>query len=254
MNAPKLLLPGWAAPTGIRAVCTLRGGGVSRAPYQSLNLGAHVGDDAVAVAANRASVHRSLQLPSEPLWLSQVHGRRVVLADGIDGLPAQPPQGDAAISSRPGRVLAVMVADCLPVLLCRRDGAGVAVAHAGWRGLAAGVLEAAVAAFGVPAEQLLAWLGPAIGQEHFEVGDEVRSAFCDRDPEAASAFLPNPRGRWQCSLHALARRRLRRAGVLTIDGDPRCTYADSESFYSYRRDGATGRFAALIWIAADRSP
>ncbi len=254
MSEPQLLLPAWPAPAGVRAACTLRGGGASRAPYESLNLGAHVGDEPQAVAANRASVCRLLRLPSEPLWLSQVHGRRVVLADDIDESSVQAPEGDAAISSRPGRVLAVMVADCLPVLLCRRDGAAVAVAHAGWRGLAAGVLEAAVTAFGVPAEQLVAWLGPAIGQEHFEVGDEVRSAFCDGDPEAASAFLPNPRGRWQCSLHALARRRLRRAGVRSIDGDPRCTYADAESFYSYRRDGATGRFAALIWIAHGPSP
>lgn len=250
---PQFLMPAWPAPAMVRAACTLRGGGVSRAPYESLNLGEHVGDEQEAVADNRASVRRSLQLPSEPLWLSQVHGSHVIVAERIDGPSTDAPRGDAAITSQPGRVLAVMVADCLPVLLCRRDGAGVAVAHAGWRGLVAGVLEATVAAFGVPGEQLLAWLGPAIGQEHFEVGDEVRSAFCDRDAGAASAFLMNSRRRWQCDLHALARQRLQRAGVTSIDAAARCTYADAESFYSHRRDGVCGRFAALIWIASARA-
>jgi YfiH family protein len=244
------LQPEWPAPPAVRAACTLRSGGRSAAPYASLNLGAHVGDDAAAVAGNRQRLRAALGLPAEPLWLAQVHGTCVVDADraGLD--VATVPRADAAITRHRGRVLAVLVADCMPVLLCRRDGAAVAVAHAGWRGLAAGILEATVEALATPGEQLLAWLGPAIGPMHFEVGAEVRAAFCDGDAEAAQAFRVNARGRWQCDLRGLARRRLERLGLQSIHVDERCSYAQADCFFSHRRDGVTGRFAALIWIDA----
>ncbi|MFI4869302.1 MAG: peptidoglycan editing factor PgeF [Steroidobacterales bacterium] len=252
MTAPGTLQPDWPAARGVRAAFTLRTGGVSTGAYASLNLGARLGDDAFAVAENRRRVAAELVLPAEPLWLSQVHGTTVVDADDHRS-GAAAPQGDAAVTRLPGRVLAVLVADCLPVLLARRDGAAVAVAHAGWRGLAAGVLEATTAAIGGAGDELLAWLGPAIGPAHFEVGEEVRTAFCERDAHAAAAFAPNERGRWQCDLHRLARQRLSALGLRSIHGEPRCTYAQAGSFYSFRRDGVTGRMAALIWIDA-RSP
>jgi len=257
MSSLVLLLPKWPAPGRVRAAFTLRAGGVSDGPYASLNLGRHVGDDALAVAENRRRVTSALQLPAEPLWLTQVHGTTVLAVDNLTSsaawaaapLPGDPtPTADAALTRRSGRVLAVQVADCLPVLLAQRDGDAVAIAHAGWRGLAAGVLEATVAAFGVPGAQLHAWLGPAIGPDHFEVGEEVRAAFCAHAGEAASAFVRNERGRWQCNLRQLARQRLYGLGVASIHGEPRCTYSEPDAFYSFRRDGATGRMAALIWL------
>jgi polyphenol oxidase len=252
--SPAWLQPQWPAPAAIRAVCTQRAGGISAAPFASLNLGAHVGDDPQAVDENRRRLRDSLALPAEPLWLSQLHGVRVFDADRADiETSSKPPSADAAITRIAGRVLAILVADCMPVLLCRRDGGAVAAAHAGWRGLSGGVLEATVEALATPAEQLLAWLGPGIGPEHFEVGAEVRDAFCQPDPEATHAFRVNERGRWQCDLHALARRRLQRLGVRDIHGPARCTYTEQRSFFSYRRDGVTGRFAALIWLASDRA-
>ncbi len=249
MTTPGMLQPDWPVARGVRAVFTLRTGGVSAGRYASLNLGARLGDDALAVAENRRRVAGELALPAEPLWLSQVHGTTVVDADHQRaGAPA--PQGDAAVTRRAGRVLAVLVADCLPVLLARRDGAAVAVAHAGWRGLAAGVLEATIAAIGGAGDELLAWLGPAIGPAHFEVGEEVRWAFCGRDASAADAFAPNERGRWQCDLQRLAHQRLWALGLRSIHSEPRCTFGEAGSFYSFRRDGITGRMAALIWIDA----
>jgi YfiH family protein len=246
ISAPALLRPEWPTPLAVRAAFTLRTGGVSTGRYASLNLGGHVGDASRAVAENRRRLAAELQLPAEPLWLSQVHGTAVLAADEWNGAP---PQADAAVTRRPGCVLAVLVADCLPVLLARRDGGAVAVAHAGWRGLAAGVIEAAIAALGAGGEELLAWLGPAIGPAHFEVGEEVRAAFCRHDARAAEAFVGNTRGRWQCDLPLLARQRLAALGVSGVHGGDRCTYRESEAFYSYRRDGATGRMAALIWLA-----
>jgi YfiH family protein len=253
MTSLALLLPNWPAPGRVRAAFTLRAGGVSDGAYASLNLGRHVGDDALAVAENRRRVISGLQLPAEPLWLTQVHGSTVLAADALPPdhapLPGDPtPSADAALTRRSGRVLVVQVADCLPVLLAQRDGAAVAIAHAGWRGLAAGVLEATVAAFGVAGAELHAWLGPAIGPDHFEVGEEVRAAFCAHAGEAASAFVRNERGRWQCNLRQLARQRLYALGVESIHGEPRCTYSESDAFYSFRRDGVTGRMAALIWL------
>lgn len=245
----------WLPPAGVRAAFTLRTGGVSAAPYDSFNLAAHVGDDAAAVASNRSTLRVATGLPGEPAWLQQVHGVAVV---DLNGSPAEVVPGDASITAQAGQVCAIQVADCLPVLLARRDGTRVGAAHAGWRGLAAGVLEATVAAIrsGAPAEGsaggdagLVAWLGPAISQPHFEVGDEVRAAFLAHSEAAGSAFQRNARGRWQCDLVALARQRLAAAGVSEIAGGGWCTYGDRERFYSYRRDGQCGRMAALIWRA-----
>jgi YfiH family protein len=237
------LTPDWPAPPGVRALATLRAGGVSTGRYASLNLAAHVGDDAVAVAENRAQLQAAVPLPSEPVWLDQVHGIRVVELESV----ARPGPADAAITRAAGRVCAVLTADCLPVLFASRDGAVVGAAHAGWRGLAAGVLEATVVALGVPATALIAWLGPAIGPRHFEVGAEVREAFLRDDAGAEEAFERNLRGRFQADLTQLARRRLARCGLMGIFGGTGCTYREAERFFSHRRDGITGRQATLIW-------
>jgi hypothetical protein len=238
-----LLLPQWSAPRAVRSACTLRTGGVSAPPYDSLNLAGHVGDEPAAVRENRRRVSAALALPGEPLWLEQVHGTRVADADSA-GAPAA---ADAAVSRQSGRVLAIQVADCLPVLLASDDGAVVAAAHAGWRGLAAGVLEATVAAMQVEPRRIAAWLGPAIGPAHFEVGEEVRAAFLAHDALAAEGFVRNARGRWQCDLLRLARRRLAALGLPEPGAAGLCTYAARERCFSYRRDGRTGRMAALIW-------
>lgn len=237
-----LLIPDWPVPARVRAVVTTRAGGVSAVPFDALNLGDHVGDEPAAVAENR----RRLQalLGCRPAWLSQVHGVTVVQAD-----PAQVLEADASWSATPGIACAIMTADCLPVLFCDRAGARVAAAHAGWRGLAAGVLEASVAALGCPPGEVLAWLGPAIGPQAFEVGAEVREAFVSRHAEAAAAFVPstNP-GRYMADLYHLARIRLARVGVTAVYGGGLCTFGDAERFYSYRREPRTGRLASLIWL------
>lgn len=236
------IVPDWPAPVGVRALVTTRSGGVSLPPYDSLNLGDHVGDAAAAVANNRARLQRLL--PSGPRWLEQVHGTVVANADRGDGLR----QADAAVAREAGVVCAIMTADCLPVLFCDDTGAVVAAAHAGWRGLAAGVLEATVARMGVAPSSVLAWLGPAIGPGAFEVGGEVRDAFQRVDPEAGIAFVSTAQpGKWMADIFALARRRLMRAGVVRVYGGGVCTHADPARFYSYRRDGVTGRFASLVW-------
>jgi YfiH family protein len=241
----------WAAPPGVRAGVTTRAGGVSAGPRATLNLGSHVGDDPAAVAENRRRVRESLALPSEPLWLQQVHGTDVVVHDGSAALAreAAGPRADAAVAFEPGRVLAVLTADCLPVVLASRDGARLGVAHAGWRGLAGGVVENTVAALGVRGDELVAWLGPAIGPAAFEVGPEVREAFVADDAAASSAFAPNARGRWQADLYALARRRLARLGVRDVAGGGACTYTDAERWFSFRRDRDGGRMATLAWLA-----
>jgi YfiH family protein len=240
------LTPAWPAPAPVRAAFTLRGGGVSAAPCATLNVGAHVGDAPAAVHENRRRVREALGLPGEPLWLEQVHGTAVCEADAHTA--AGPPRADAVIARAPGRVAVIQVADCLPVLLAARDGSAVAAAHAGWRGLAAGVLEATVGKLGGEPAALLAWLGPGIGRAHFEVGVEVRAAFLRHDAAAAAAFSVNARGRWQCDLVALARQRLRALGVRDVFGGDWCTYEDRARFFSYRRDGRCGRMAALIWL------
>lgn len=241
------LAPDWAAPPAVHAHFTLREGGVSAGAFASLNLGAHVGDSAAAVLENRQRVRARLGLPADPVWLEQVHGADVLELDGTG--TQRPAPADAVIARHAGRVCAVQVADCMPVLFAARDASAVAVAHAGWRGLAAGVLKATVMRLGVEPRQLLAWLGPAISAPHFEVGDEVRAAFAARDPGATVAFTPNARGRWQCDLTALARRQLEALGVMDVSGGTWCTYADPARFFSFRRDGRCGRMAALIWLA-----
>jgi polyphenol oxidase len=243
-NSIALIRPDWPAPARVRAAFTLRTGGVSRFPYDSLNLGARVGDDAESVRENRQRVRMQLQLPAEPAWLEQVHGTRIADLDCGDVSPA-----DGLITRQAGRVCAVQVADCLPVLFAAHDGSAVAAAHAGWRGLAAGVLEATVAKLAIAPTRLSAWLGPAIGREHFEVGEEVRTAFVARDAGAAAAFSGNARGRWQCDLVALARRRLCALGVHDPCGGEWCTFADPARFFSFRREGRCGRMAAFIWLA-----
>lgn len=241
-----LLAPEWNAPATVRAACTLRTGGVSAGPFASLNLGLHVGDDPAAVAENRRRLGAALALPREPCWLAQAHGTRVADVDA----EAAPAPADAAVTRASGRVLAIQVADCLPVLLASDDGAVVAAAHAGWRGLAAGVLEATVAAMQCDPRRISAWLGPAIGARHFEVGAEVRAAFLARDARAAEGFIRNTRGRWNCDLLWLARARLAALGVSAVSAANVCTYDQPLQCFSYRRDGRTGRMAALIW----RSP
>ena len=252
MSAPggtplEVITPNWPAPPGVRAAFTLRTGGVSAPPCDSLNVGVHVGDAGAAVTENRRRVRTQLRLPAEPLWLEQVHGTEVADLDVLSGQASEPLTADAAIARRAGSVCVMQVADCMPVLFAARDGRAVAAAHAGWRGLAAGVLEATVARLAVAPGGLIAWLGPAIGPAHFEVGGEVRAAFLAHDAAAAQAFSPNSRGRWQCDLGALARRRLSAAGVSAVFGGDWCTYADPLRFFSYRRDGQCGRMAALIW-------
>ena len=235
--------PDWPAPPRVRALVTTRRGGVSNGPYASLNLGTRVGDDAQAVRENRA--HLRAALPSEPKWLQQVHGSDVVEADGADAETC----ADAAFTRTPDVVCTVQIADCLPVLLCDRAGTSVAAAHAGWRGLSAGVLERAVAALPGAPKDFIAWLGPAIGPRKFEVGGDVLAAFTSSDPEAAAAFEPLHEGKWLADLYALARLRLGRAGVSNVFGGGFCTFADPQRFFSHRRDRVTGRHAACIWIA-----
>jgi hypothetical protein len=245
VTAVGYLTPDWPAPAGVRAAFTLRSGGVSTSPFDSLNVGTHVGDRPEAVDENRRRIGRELALPGEPAWLEQAHGKEVA---NLDRAPATA-RADASVTHVAGRICAVQVADCLPVLLAARAGSAVAAAHCGWRGLAGGVLEATVRALGVPADELYAWLGPAIAPGAFEVGAEVRTAFLDQDARAASAFKGNSRGRWQCDLFELARQRLAILGVAAVFGGGVCTYSDAQRFYSYRRDGRCGRMAALIWLA-----
>lgn len=241
----------WPAPAGVRGGSTLRGGlGVSPPPFDTLNLGGHrlpAGDTAAHVLANRRALVEALDLPSAPRWLRQVHGTAVLDADAGD---LDEPEADAAVTRRAGVVLAVLHADCLPLLLCSDDGAVLGAAHAGWRGLAAGVIESTVAAMRVPGERLIAWLGPAAGPSHYEVGEEVRAAFVDADAGAASAFVPTRPGHWHMDLYALAQLRLAALGVTAVQGGERCSIGEPGAFFSHRRDGRTGRMASLLWREA----
>lgn len=243
MSSIECIVPQWPAPPTVGAATTTRRGGVSRGAWRSLNLAAHVDDDADAVTENRARLARTLDLPAEPLWLDQVHGTAVRIA-GVDTDAC----ADACFADRRGVVCAVLTADCLPVLLCDAQGTAVAAVHAGWRGLLAGVIEKALQCFSARRQDLMAWLGPAIGPNAFEVGDEVRSAFVDLDAAAARCFTGNRPGHWLADLYGLARLRLQHAGVDSVYGGELCTYSDSARFYSYRRDGVTGRMASLIWL------
>jgi YfiH family protein len=238
---PDWIVPDWPAPAGVKAFVTTRAGGVSIGPYAGLNLGLRTDDNPRAVEANRQRLRA--ELPGEPKWLRQVHGADVVDADALAGVP----EADAAYARDPNTVCAVLVADCIPVLLADRAGSAVAVAHAGWRGLARGVLERVIERMARPPGELLAWLGPGIGPAAFEVGADVREAFLAGDAGAEAAFTPRSPGKWMADLFLLARRRLARCGVESVHGGQLCTHSDPRRFYSYRRDGATGRMAALIW-------
>ena len=238
---PDWIVPDWPAPANVRAFITTRAGGISQGPYSSLNLGLRTGDDAQAVAANRERLRAAL--PQEPRWLRQVHGHTVVDADAL----SDSPEADAAVARRPDTVCAVMVADCIPVLLADRAGTTVAIAHAGWRGLASGVIEKTVERMALSPEGLLAYLGPGIGPRSFEVGADVRDAFLARDPRSEPAFTPRAPGKWLADLFALARQRLGAIGITNVYGGGHCTYSDPQRFFSYRRERTTGRMAALIW-------
>lgn len=241
-----LIRPHWPAPVNVEACFTTRAGGESEGVYAGLNLGAHVSDDPLRVAGNRARLRQTLALASEPVWLNQVHG---IAVHPVTDLPDDAvPTADAAVTRQRGVALTVMTADCLPVLLCDRQGSVVATAHAGWRGLCQGVLAATIEAMAVTPDEILAWMGPAIGPQAFEVGDEVRAAFIAHDPAAEAAFRPHLPGKWWADLFLLARQRLQALGVQAIYGGDTCTVSDPARFYSYRRDGQTGRMAGLIWL------
>lgn len=249
----EVLRPDWPAPANVRALVTSRRGGASTPPWNGLNLALHVGDDPAAVAANRRLLRDASGLPAEPLWLDQVHGTRVL---ALDGQPAADRLADAAVTRTAGIACAVMTADCLPVLLCDRRGTVVAACHAGWRGLAAGVLRNTVAAMGAASAEILAWLGPAIGPRCFEVGSEVMAACLAQAIDDShrdfipGCFSPSPTapGKLLADLYALARAELRSLGVDAVFGGGLCTVTDGDNWYSYRRDGVTGRMASLIWL------
>ncbi len=240
------IVPDWPAPANVKALITTRHGGVSQGPYAGLNLGDHVGDLLAHVVENRALLQR--HVPVTPRWLTQVHGVRVVDASRVaDGIEA-----DAAHTRSTDIACAVLTADCLPLLVCDRAGAQVAAIHAGWRGLNLGVIEKTIDAMGEEPSALLVYLGPAIGPRRYEVGDEVRDAFIALDPGIASAFVAKENGKWLANLYELARQRLHKLGIEQIFGGDYCTVEDAARFYSYRRDGATGRMASLIWLEASQ--
>jgi YfiH family protein len=233
----------WPAPDGIVAGCTTRGGGVSDGAFTSLNLGAHVGDSIDQVRENRRRFALHCELPAEPLWLEQVHGTTVA----VEPESGHPAVADAVLTRKADTVCAVMTADCLPVLFVSTSGDEIAATHAGWRGLCNGVLENTLREFRAPASNILAWLGPAISQNHFEVGDEVRQAFVGQENRATDHFVANDNGRWQADLYGLARLRLAKAGVQHTYGGDACTYGDTRRFFSYRRDGHCGRMASFVF-------
>lgn len=245
----------WLAPPGVRALTTTRHGlGVSQAPFDSFNLGIRCGDDADAVIENRRHLDLALGLPSAPRWLRQVHGTEVVrFAPSLqarEGVEAEP-EADAVVTSTPGTVLAILTADCLPVVFAARDGSEIAAAHAGWRGLADGMLEATVAAMNTPVDDIVAWLGPAAGPDAYEIGVEVFEAFVARDAGASAAFAQARPGHWKVDLYALARRRLAAVGVIDVHGGDLCTISDPARFFSHRRDQRSGRMATLAWRDRD---
>lgn len=243
------ITPNWPAPSNVKALQTTRIGGISQAPYASLNLGAHVNDDAIAVTKNRQLL--SPYLPSEPVWVNQVHGLNVIDAATSSCLQ----DADASFTIKPNVVCVTMTADCLPVLLCDKSGTVVAAVHAGWRGLCDGVIEAAIQKMQVPPTEILAWLGPAIGPNVFEVGSDVREQFVEKDSQATLAFKPldnRVADKWLCDLYLIAKQHLNKLGVTEIYGagvnEDFCTYTDEIRFFSFRRDNVTGRMASLIWL------
>ena len=240
-----MLRPDWSAPASVAACVTLRSAsvGVSAPPFDRFNLGTNAGDEPANVARNRTQLRTLARLPSEPRWLKQVHGTRVLRFAAADAPAADAPEADASVTSDAGVVLAILTADCLPVVFAASDGSEVGAAHAGWRGLAAGVLESTVAAMRAPPDALVAWLGPAAGPDSYEVGDEVRAAF----PGHEASFSATRPGHWRVDLYAIARARLAAVGVTRVGGGGFDTIADRERFFSYRRDGRTGRMATLVW-------
>ncbi len=242
----------WPAPSRVHAITTTRHGlGVSKPPFDAFNLGIRNGDEVDAALANRAALREALDLPAAPHWLKQVHGTTVLRFDEAAPARAIEPEADAAVTSTPGVVLAILTADCLPAVFAARDGREVGAAHAGWRGLAAGVLEATVRAMATSPDAIMAWLGPAAGPCAYEIGEEVRDAFLAHSPEAERAFAPTRPGHWKIDLYALARQRLRAAGIQDADihGGDRCTISEPQHFFSHRRDGPSGRIATLAWMA-----
>lgn len=242
MPEPGVFVPDWPLPPNVRAASTTRAGGCSRAPYGSFNLGDHVGDRPQAVARNRDLLCEALALARAPAWLSQVHGTEVAGPLAPPGVVA-----DARYADCPDVVCAVLTADCLPLLLCSDDGREVAAVHCGWRGLAGGIVDKALARFRAPAAALSAWLGPAIGPAAFEVGGEVREAFLSLDPGARACFIAGRDDRWLADLAGLTRRALAAGGVRRVYGGDACTVTEAERYFSYRRDGITGRMASLVW-------
>jgi hypothetical protein len=240
--------PDWPAPAKVRALTTTRLGGISKPPWHSLNLGDHVADNPAHVAENRRRLADSIGLPADRIaWVRQTHGTLVARFPGADN-----PEVDASVTSETGLACAILTADCLPVVFCNTGGTRIAAAHAGWRGLCSGILENTAKEIGDP-ENTLAWLGPAIGPDQFEVGPEVRAAFLAHHPEATRAFNPSPKcpGHYLANLYHLARQRLNNAGISRIYGGSHCTATERDRFYSYRRDGTTGRMATLIWLMSE---
>lgn len=234
----------WPAASTIKAFSTTRQGGFSLAPYESFNLGDHCGDNMEKVQRNRQLLNVALGLPHDPIWLSQIHGTHAVVSEhAVIGTKA-----DAAYTMQKNTVCAVLTADCLPVLVCDRAATRVAAIHAGWKGLVSGVIEATIKHLDISSDELLVWLGPAISQQAYEVGDEVRTQFMDHDANAALAFIPSPNKRWLANMYLLAKQRLTALGITNIYGGDFCTYSQPELFFSYRRDNVTGRMASLIWI------
>ncbi|MFD0709547.1 purine nucleoside phosphorylase YfiH [Photorhabdus akhurstii] len=239
-----LIFPNWPQPTTVKACSSTRLGGMSLSPYDSLNLGTHVGDKPDVVEQNRHILAEMAELPQQPIWLEQVHGTRVVR---LNGQPLEDKRADAVYTNIPGQVCAVMTADCLPVLFCSSAGDEVAAAHAGWRGLCAGVLENTIAQFNAKSHQIQAWLGPAIGAKKFEVGNEVLQAFTSQHADLSQAFIPFGE-KYLADIYLLAKLKLQSVGVNAIFGGSECTVTNKEKFFSYRRDGITGRMATLIWL------
>jgi len=246
---PSLVYPDWQVPGHINAVCTTRTGGFSKPPFDGLNVGAHVQDDPESVLKNRLWLKNALHLPAEPCWLEQVHGVEVINADRH--VQSEPPVADAAVSHKDNVVLGVMTADCLPVVLCEPEKRIIGIAHGGWRGLAGDILRHTVAAMNCEPVGITAWLGPAIGPQCFEVGDDVWDAFVARDWQMAQFFSATPDQKFLADIYAIARRQLQSLGVQTVTGGEFCTMTDRERFYSYRRDGNTGRMATLVWMTPD---
>lgn len=245
MAIDRFIIPDWPAPQNVKAISTTRDGGVSRAPYEHLNLGTHVGDDLQLVLKNRQLLTALAKLPEPPRWLEQVHGINIIdSSDWQENIEA-----DAIFSQHRNHVCTVMTADCLPLLLCNQQGDCVAAVHVGWRGLAAGIIEKSLTRFSCKPSDILAWLGPAIGPAQFEVGQDVYDAFTKNDINAKTAFVATDKRLYHADIYKLARQQLQKKGVLEIFGGDFCTVSDKQRFFSYRRDGITGRMASMIWIA-----